>query len=253
MKSKYKLFKLFDIDVYAHFSWIILVGLLSFAYSGYYSTFHPDSTFIVRFSVSISCIVGLYTSLLIHEYCHCFVARYYDIKTEFIALSMFGAIAFFEKSADTAKKEFEISFAGPIISLILYAMLYCILFSYGKINLEFVGPVIFILYNLKKINLMIALVNLLPFYPLDGGRMLHSGFWLLLKNKMQSIKISTNITKIFALSLTFMALLAIFDLHIIFPHVGWSMWIYYSILGWILYLYGWSESDSLNSLKQFKD
>ena len=118
--------------------------------------------------------LGMFASIVYHELAHALVARYYQIKIAGITLFIFGGVAELEDEPPTAKSEFLVAIAGPISSILLAGLLYLITVYLPEAT---PGEVFAVLSYLVLINIVLAVFNLIPAFPLDGGRMLRGGLW----------------------------------------------------------------------------
>lgn len=175
MQGALKIFTLARIPVYVHWSFSLLVFFL--IYYGWYAQMDGISflIFLVLFS-------GLFFSVILHEYGHALTARYYGVKTKDIILLPIGGLARLENLPKKPLQEFVVAAAGPVVNLLIAGLLGIILwFEYnGEIGRIFstrgtlilrwhrVVPMLFVL------NLSLAIMNLIPAFPLDGGRMLRA-------------------------------------------------------------------------------
>jgi Zn-dependent protease len=119
--------------------------------------------------------LGLFTSIVVHEFSHSLVARRFGLPMKGITLFIFGGVAEMEKEPPTAKAEFFMAIAGPAASVILGGILYGITVLGARSGWP--DPIIGVLSYLWSINLVLAAFNLLPAFPLDGGRVLRSALW----------------------------------------------------------------------------
>jgi Zn-dependent protease/predicted transcriptional regulator len=119
--------------------------------------------------------LGLFVSILCHEVCHSVVARSYGLPVKSITLFIFGGVSETEKEPPSPKVEFLMAAAGPALSIVLGLVFYGI--HQVGIGQGWATPVSGVLSYLASINLILAAFNLVPGFPLDGGRMLRSALW----------------------------------------------------------------------------
>ncbi|MFN3479775.1 MAG: site-2 protease family protein [Thermodesulfovibrionales bacterium] len=152
-----------------HYSWYIVAVFLTYGlWRSYFpSVSYGKSPFSYLLMGLVATIV-LFGCVVMHELAHSFVAWIRGIKTESITLYFFGGVAELKREADGAESDLYISLAGPVMSFILA-------FSFKVLS---VSPIDEYLYSM---NLMIGAFNLLPAFPLDGGRALRAVFWKLRK------------------------------------------------------------------------
>jgi Zn-dependent protease len=165
-----KIARLFGIPVYISPYWFLIAGLFVIVSAHTLAGSVPRS---LEYVVAAAFVVLLFGSVLVHELCHSVVARAFGLPVRRILLYPLGGFSEIEREPQTPGKEFLVSAAGPVISLVLAGGGYLI-------NRSFDGGVTGQLINRLWIaNLLIGGFNLLPGLPLDGGRMLRAGIWKL--------------------------------------------------------------------------
>ncbi|WP_153454230.1 site-2 protease family protein [Streptomyces smaragdinus] len=161
----------FGVPVYVAPSWFLVAALITWVFGGQLERVLPELGG-VRYLVALFFAVAFYASVLVHELAHTVVALHYKLPVRRIQLQFFGGVSEIEKESDTPGREFWLAFAGPLLSLVLSAVFY------GALHLvqERTVPSV-LLAGLMISNLIVALFNLLPGLPLDGGRMLRAVVW----------------------------------------------------------------------------
>jgi Zn-dependent protease len=159
----------FGIPVYISPYWFLIAGLfvIVYAHSLVYSV--PSS---LRYVVAAAFVVLLYASVLVHELSHSVVARAFGLPVRRILLYPLGGFSEIEREPPTPGREFLVSAAGPLISLVLAGAGYVL----GRLVHPDGVPSV-LLSQLVVANLLVGVFNLLPGLPLDGGRMLRAGVW----------------------------------------------------------------------------
>ena len=211
--------KLFGIKVELHYSWFFIFILLAWALS---SQFFPY--YFPRFSRIENWIVGsvssllLFVSVLLHELSHSLVAKSYRMGVHKITLFFFGGVAQITGEHLTPKREFRMALAGPTFSIILAFLFYFILIGTVNVYLQAVS------FYLFRLNLILAVFNLVPGFPLDGGRIFRSVLWYLTNDLKKATRWAANAGKFFAIFLVVLGVLA-----------GWGgLW--FILIGIFLYL-----------------
>ena len=177
------LFKLFGFRVRLHASWAFLAVLIVWTLAvGYFPKIAPGLDTISYWAMGLAGLIGLAFSIIAHEFAHALVARRFDMPIRSITLFIFGGVAEMEDEPTSAKGEFWMAIAGPIMSIILAAALYllAVLLPGGARLLD--GAIVpseatLILLYLAGINGLLAIFNMIPAFPLDGGRMLRAALW----------------------------------------------------------------------------
>jgi Zn-dependent protease len=148
------------------FSWFLVLALLTWALAvGHYPAEFKNWTPGLYWIMGAVTAVMLFVSVLLHELGHSIVARRYKIPVRRITLFIFGGVSQIEAEAATASADFRIAVAGPLVSLLLAS-----LFAVLKPFVAGVSPLLVLVRYLSYINLALALFNLIPGFPLDGGR-----------------------------------------------------------------------------------
>jgi len=175
MQGALKIFTLARIPVYVHWSFSLLIFFL--LYYGWYTQMDSSSFLIFLFL-----FFALFVSVIFHEYGHALTAKYFGVKTKDIILLPIGGLARLENLPKKPLHEFVVAAAGPAINLVIALILGIVLWLeyHGEIGRIFstrgtlilrwhrVIPMLFVL------NLSLAIMNLIPAFPLDGGRMLRA-------------------------------------------------------------------------------
>lgn len=203
-----RLGKFFSIEVFIDYSWIvifvIITWLLSFRYyPSQYENFSSLTNLFLGFFTSIL----FFASVLAHELMHSIVAQKNGIKINKIVLFLFGGISEMFEEPKNAYSEFRIAIAGPGASIVL-TLIFSLLWIFFDRVVEF--PTLSALSStLFEMNLILTIFNLLPGFPLDGGRMLRSLLWAGTKDIKKATYISTIFGKVVSLIIIFYGILQI--------------------------------------------
>lgn len=174
--KRLKLFSLFGFSVQIDASWLIIAALITWSLAaGYFPAQVKGLAVRTYWWMGVAGAVGLFASIVFHEMCHSLVARRYGLAMRGITLFIFGGVAEMEREPASAKAEFLMAAAGPLSSFVLAGGFY--LSSGYAGGHGWPPPVVFVLAWLAAINTLLALFNLVPAFPLDGGRILRSALW----------------------------------------------------------------------------
>ena len=192
MKKNFKIGHLFGIDVELHYSWFLIFAIIGYGLSkDFYPYFYPG------FSESTYWIMGfvssflLFFSVLFHEFMHSLVAKNNNIPVDKITLFLFGGIAQIHEKDMNPGKEIKIAIAGPLASIWL-GLLFMLIYKVAP-NIY---PVIISSY-LLRLNFILAFFNLIPGFPLDGGRVFRAIVWKITKNLKKATKMASVAGKTF--------------------------------------------------------
>src|SRR3989304_4772883 len=202
MPNSIKIARIFGIDIKIHYSWIIVFLLVVLSLSEFFPTLHKEWSQLIVWILSIITAILLFISVLIHELCHSIVGNAQGISIRSISLFIFGGVAQLTEEPKKPMVELIMAIAGPLASIILAGLFYLLSF----INQIYVHEVFI---YLSLINALLAGFNLIPAFPLDGGRIFRSILWKISNNLIKATKISLIISKFFAYLL---ALWGIFDI-----------------------------------------
>lgn len=183
MKWSWKIARIAGIDVYVHASFLFLVYLAGIAYWNEQGT-------LAAVVAGVGFILALFGCVVLHEYGHALTARRYGIRTRNITLFPIGGVAALEKMPDDPRQEIHVALAGPAVNFALAFVIYVYLdvsgFEPGAQELSVAGAPF--LYRLMWVNLFIGGFNLLPAFPMDGGRVLRAALALRMDHALATRK-----------------------------------------------------------------
>ena len=181
MRGSLKLATVFGIPVFVHWSFSLL--LLFMLYAGW--THHADTT---NFIFSFLFVFSLFFCVILHEYGHALSARHYGVSTRDITILPIGGVARLDKLPRQPFQEFVVAIAGPAVNVIIFLAIYLLLYVFYSLHLNIydllssetdeiiIGYRLRFLVSLLQANLFLVLFNLIPAFPMDGGRVLRA--WL---------------------------------------------------------------------------
>lgn len=168
----------FGVPVYVAPSWFLVAALITWVFGGQLDRILPDLG-ATRYLIALFFAVAFYGSVLVHELAHTVAALRFRLPVRRIQLQFFGGVSEIEKETETPGREFMLAFVGPLLSLVLGGVFYLGMFLVEPRTVPGV-----LLAGLMISNLIVAVFNLLPGLPLDGGRMLRAVVWKLSGNPM---------------------------------------------------------------------
>ncbi len=198
--KRVRLFKLFGFEVRVDLSWTILAVLIVWSLSvGLFPHYLKGLSEETYWMMGVVGALGLFFSIIAHEFTHSIVARRLGMQMKGITLFIFGGVAEMGDEPPSAKAEFFMSIAGPIASILLAGLFY-VVYLFG---LREEGPVALrgIVGYLAYINLILAAFNLMPAFPLDGGRVLRSVLWAVKGNLRWATRIAAGVGSFFGILL----------------------------------------------------
>ncbi|MBD2356589.1 site-2 protease family protein [Tolypothrix sp. FACHB-123] len=192
MNGTIRVGNLFGIPFYIHPSWFLVLGLVTWTYSSGLMGQFP------QLSGGLALILGLMTALLLfasvvaHELGHSFVALRQGIDVKSITLFIFGGLASLEKESETPGEAFWVAIAGPLVSILIFALATGVGYATAA-----TGPAAAILGVIATVNLALALFNLIPGLPLDGGNILKALVWKITGNPYKGVTFASRVGQIF--------------------------------------------------------
>lgn len=188
MKSSIRLGKIAGIEIGLHYSWFVVLALVSWSLaSNLLPANFPGWTPRAYWSTGVLAAFLLFASVLVHEMAHSLLARALGFSVGGITLFILGGVSSLKADSGRARDELAISGVGPLSSLAIagiFALLFIPLSDSDT-------PVAAVVWYLGLINLLLALFNLLPAFPLDGGRMLRATVWGLTGDHRRATRIAT--------------------------------------------------------------
>jgi len=222
MNGNIRIGTLFGIPFYVNLSWLLVLGLVTFTYSNGLGAEFPELTGIAPWLLGLVTALLVFASVLAHELGHSFVAMRQGIGVQSITLFLFGGLASLEKESKTPSEAFWVAIAGPAVSFLLFGLLFIV----GAIA-PLASPLAAILGVLASVNLALALFNLIPGLPLDGGNILKALVWKITGNPYQGVKFASWVGQIFGWLAIASGLLPLFI-------AGNSSNLWNALVGWFL-------------------
>ena len=181
MQTNWKIGSLFGIPLFLDPLWFIILGLATLNFGVAYQAWG----IVLAWSAGIVMALLLFGSVLLHELGHSLVARSQGIKVNSITLFLFGGIAAIEEESKTPGEAFQVAIAGPAVSIALFLVLLLL-----ASILPDASPANMMVSDLARINVVLALFNLIPGLPLDGGQVLKAALWKATGNRFQAVRLA---------------------------------------------------------------
>jgi Zn-dependent protease len=194
------LFELLGFKIRVDISWLLLAVLVTWSLAlGVFPLWYEGLAPATYWWMGFAGMLGLVFSLVFHELSHSVVARHYGLKIKGITLFIFGGVAEMAEEPKSAKVEFWMAIAGPIASFAL-ALAFYLAAGLGEAQ-GLPVPVNGVLNYLAFINLLLGAFNMIPAFPMDGGRVLRAALWHWRGDLRQATRIASNAGKTFGLLL----------------------------------------------------
>ena len=198
----------FEIKVDA--SWLLIAALIVWSLAtAYFPVEFPDARTPALLVMAVAAMLGLFGSLIVHELAHAIVARRFGLRISGITLFLFGGVAELQSEPVSGATEFWIAIAGPFASFCL-----ALGFWFSALVSDIIGlpaAALSIFGYLAVINLVLALFNLLPAFPMDGGRVLRAWLWTRSSDLVMSTRHAVTVSNVIAYGVIALGLYAVFS------------------------------------------
>jgi Zn-dependent protease/predicted transcriptional regulator len=222
----FRLGRVLGFEIRIDSSWFILFALILWSFSFMVFPAHvPDRTTATYILMGLSGTLLFFVSLLAHELSHSLVARAKDIPVEGITLFLFGGMAHTRMEAETPGDEFQIAGAGPVMSMAI-AVLLAGLWWLGA-QAGWPPTILAVLQYISLLNVILAVFNLLPGFPLDGGRLFRAVVWKVTGDMTKATRVASAGGRWLAYGLILLGLMSAFG-----GNVLGGMWLVF--IGWFL-------------------
>jgi len=221
LKGAWKVATIMGIPIRVHFSWLIVFGLITWLLSSrYFPQVTPDLPFVSYWISGVLAALLLFASVAFHELAHSYVAKKYKLSIESITLFIFGGVAQLKGDPPHPRAEFWIAIAGPFSSFVLAAFFFIL-------TINTAGGTKALFAYVAQINFILGAFNLIPGFPMDGGRVLRAAIWGKKKDYFFATQKASSIGRGIALFFIFFGLFSIFT-----GGMG-GLWLMF--IGWFLY------------------
>ena len=228
-KGTWKVATIMGIPMRVHFSWFIVFGLITWSLSThYFPKAAPDLPVASYWIKGTLAALLLFASVAFHELSHSYIAKKYHIPITSITLFIFGGIAQMKGEPPHPKAEFRMAIAGPLSSFFLSGLFFLV--SVNTVG----GPRALFSY-LAQINFILGAFNLIPGFPMDGGRILRAVLWSRTKDYFYATQKASNFGQKIAI------FFVIFGTFLIFSGSSGGLWLL--LIGWFLYMGAQSSSQ----------
>ena len=184
MQTNWKIGSLFGIPLFLDPLWFVILGLATLNFGVSYQELGSA----LAWSAGVVMALLLFASVLLHELGHSLAAKSQGIQVNSITLFLFGGVASIEEESKTPFKAFQVAIAGPLVSIGLFFIL-----SFTSQVLSDTSILSTMLGDLGRINLVLALFNLIPGLPLDGGQVLKAALWKATGDRFKAVRLAAKI------------------------------------------------------------
>ena len=241
--SGFKLGRLFGIKINVDWSWLLIFLLVTWNLTVVFNQAHPDWGLALNLGVSIVASILFFASVLAHELAHSLMAIAQGIPVRSITLFLFGGVSNIEREPPSPRAEFLITIVGPLTSIVL-GFLFILLsgvsaLSFGAVEnpvaaLSEMGPILTLFLWLGPINILLGVFNLVPGFPLDGGRILRSVLWAATGNLRVATRWASFVGQGVAWLMIIAGVAMVFGAEIPFLGTGLISGLWLAFIGWFL-------------------
>ena len=245
MRSGFHIARIFGINIYIEWSWILIFVLVTWNLAGgLFPALHPEWSLGLNIAVSLFASILFFGSVLAHELAHSLVAKSRGLPVRSITLFIFGGVSNISKEPPSPLTEFLMAIVGPLTSFIL-GVIFLLLAGFSLntamagINnpmafLRNLGPVTTTFVWLGPINILLAVFNMIPGFPLDGGRVLRSILWAITDNLRRATRWATMVGQLVAWLFILTGIAMIFGVNVPFFGSGIIGGLWLAFIGWFL-------------------
>ncbi len=246
MRGGLRLGRIFGINIYVDWSWIFIFLLVTWSLAaGLFPELHPNWGVTLNWGTAIAASLLFFASVLAHELAHSVVAKSQGIPVRNITLFLFGGVSNIQREPTSPGAEFVMAIVGPLTSLIL-GVIFLLLSGATAAGLDVIAgtatgplaqldPLSTLLMWLGPINILLGVFNLIPGFPLDGGRVLRSVLWAITKNLRLATRWATWIGQMVSWLFIITGIAMIFGLSMPFFGTGLIGGLWLAIIGWFLH------------------
>ncbi len=228
MKAQIKLGRILGVEIGLHYSWFIIALLITLSLASQFRVTNPDWSAGLRWTLAIITAVLFFGAIVAHELSHAVVAKTRGLPVRSITLFALGGVAQIEKEAADAKTEFWMGIIGPITSFVIGVACLAVTIALGWRPPDFPQqPLSAMLMWLGVINIGLAIFNMIPGFPLDGGRVLRAIAWWITRDARRATTIASRVGQVIAFGMIVLGLMRFFG------GAGFNgLWI--AFIGWFL-------------------
>jgi len=226
--TAFNLGKIFGIQFRLHYTWFIIFLLVAVSLSWQvFPILYPGWSGLTYWVIGIVTSLLFFASVVAHELAHSLVARFYGIPVRSITLFIFGGMAQITREATRPGTEFRMAAAGPVCSLVIGG-LFALLWLFTQDAIE---PIAALAFWLAQINVVLVIFNLIPGFPLDGGRVFRSLIWRFTGNYKRSTQIAVRVGQ----GVGYLFILAGILIVFLQPYgLSWFSGLWLAFIGWFL-------------------
>jgi Zn-dependent protease/predicted transcriptional regulator len=244
MKSGFSIGRVFGINIRIDWSWLLIFALITWNLATVFAQVHPGWNLWLAWLTALVAALLFFGSVLAHELAHSLVARARGIPVRSITLFLFGGVSNIQREPPSPLAEFLITIVGPITSVVLgLVFIWMSGVAIGPLGtavnqptdlIASLDPVTTLLLWLGPINILVGVFNLIPGFPLDGGRVLRSILWAIMHNLRRATRWATIVGQVVAWLMIFAGIAMVFGATLPFFGTGLINGLWLAFIGWFL-------------------
>jgi len=235
--------RIFGIKIRIDLSWVVIFLLVTWNLGTVFGSYHPDWGLTLRWGLAVLAALLFFTSVLAHELAHSLIAKARGIPVGSITLHLFGGVSNIQREPESPSSEFLMAIVGPISSLVIGGILVWIellvsgpasMLANPTERLKELSPMLTLLLWLGSVNVTVGLFNLIPGFPLDGGRIVRSFLWAITENLRRATRWASWIGQGIAWMMILAGIAMTFGARIPFFGTGLGNGLWLAFIGWFL-------------------
>jgi Zn-dependent protease/predicted transcriptional regulator len=243
MRSGFRVGRILGINIRIDWSWLLIFLLVTWNLSTAFGQFHSDWGPVLRWGIAVVAALLFFVTVLLHEMAHSLVAKARGVPVRSITLHLFGGVSNIQREPDSPRGEFWMAILGPITSLVIGGALVWVAGAgvAPRVSLTdpagMVGqlsPLLTLVLWLGSVNVMLGIFNLIPGFPLDGGRVLRSILWAATDNLRRATRWASWVGQGIAWLMITAGIAMVFGVRIPFFGTGLSNGLWLAFIGWFL-------------------
>lgn len=240
----FRIGKIFGVDIHIDWSWLLIFGLVSWSLASSFGQMHTEWSTQTQWGIALLAAILFFVSVLAHELAHSLVAKARGVPVRNITLFMFGGISNIQREPASPIDELLVTIVGPLTSFFLGFVFLALgtgsiaLNNMNVMNatamLSELGPANTILLWLGSVNILVGLFNLIPGFPLDGGRIVRSILWGITGSLQKATRWASWLGQAVAWAIILAGMSMLFGVRIPILGTGFINGIWLIFIGWFL-------------------
>jgi Zn-dependent protease/CBS domain-containing protein len=244
MTRNFRIFRIWGININIDWTWFLIAALITWNLGALFSQVHPNWGFSLTWGIALAAAVLFFLSVLLHELAHSVVAKSQGIPVRNIILFLFGGVSNIQEEPKSPGNEFFMAIVGPATSFVIgFLLLFIARLSAASLSFSLnsipsaltnLSPIDTLLIWVGSTNIILGIFNMLPGFPLDGGRVLRSILWAIMDNLQQATLWASRAGQAIAWLMIVSGIAMVFGIQLPFFGAGFINGIWLAVIGWFL-------------------